>query len=270
VKKIFLFGNWKMNNGLEETKIFFKDLTAQICEDAVICDQLERSFLEVCIFPPFTSLYVGAEILAQNVKKGIFLGGQNGFYEDKGAFTGEISLPMLKETGCSHVLIGHSERRHIMGETDDLIHKKLQAALHHGLTPVLCFGETLSERESDLTFEVIERQILKAVNGLTKEEIKKTIWAYEPVWAIGTGRTASPENAEEACSYARTLLCNYGNIDIEGEGHRDVHILYGGSVKAANVVSLLEEPDIDGALIGGASITADSMLEIIHESLHRG
>jgi triosephosphate isomerase len=270
VKKIYLYGNWKMNNTIIETKKFFTELSEKICEDAVICDQIHRNFLEICIFPPFTLLQTGASVLTQGENDGICLGGQNAFYEEKGAFTGEISFPMLKEVGCSHVIIGHSERRHIMGETDEIVHKKLKAALGHNLCPVLCFGETLKEREKDMTFDVFRRQIQSAAEGLSPEEIKKTIWAYEPVWAIGTGRTASPENAEEACLFARELLAEISGIDDEMECHRDIHILYGGSVKAANVANLLDQPDIDGALIGGASLSASSMLDIIHQSLHRG
>jgi triosephosphate isomerase len=270
VKKIFLYGNWKMHNGIKETETFFKDLCEHVCEDVVICDFLSRNFLEICIFPPFTSLFMGARILGYMGKTGLFIGAQNGHYEEKGAFTGEISFPMVQELGCTRVLLGHSERRHIFNESNELINKKLKASLQRRLRPVLCIGETFSERESDLTFQVLENQINAAIKGLDKENIRNIIWAYEPVWAIGTGRTASPENAQEACCFARSVISKVVRDEGKDKTWNSIPILYGGSVKASNVAGLLEQPDIDGALIGGASLSVESMLEIVHAALHRG
>ena len=241
-KKIYLYGNWKMNNNYAETEKFLADFPA------VYEPYKNDSNLEVGIFAPFTSLWP----LSQGAKKiGIVYGAQNVYYEPKGAFTGEISIPMLKEYGVTHIILGHSERRHIFGESDELIAKKVKAVLDAGLTPVFCYGETLEERESGNTFTVMERQLKAAIKDLTPEEIKKIIYAYEPVWAIGTGKSATSEQAEEVCEWSRKLI-----------GDNSVVILYGGSVKGSNAKELLSMKDIDGALVGGASLKPESFLEI--------
>ena len=229
-KKIYLYGNWKMNNTYSETEKFFEEFTpayAPLKGDAN---------LEVGIFAPFTSLWP----LSQNV-----------YYEPKGAFTGEISIPMLKEYDVTHIIIGHSERRHIFLESDEVIAKKVKAVLDAGMTPVFCYGETLEERESGNTFTVMERQLKSAISSLTPAEVSKIIYAYEPVWAIGTGKTATPDQAEEVCGWSRKLI-----------GDDKVVILYGGSVKGSNAKELLSMKDIDGALVGGASLKPASFLEI--------
>ncbi|MBQ9405000.1 MAG: triose-phosphate isomerase, partial [Synergistaceae bacterium] len=207
-KKIYLYGNWKMNNTYSETEKFFAEFPG-------VYDPLKSdSGLEVGIFAPFTSLWP----LSQGAKKcGIVYGAQNVYYEPKGAFTGEISIPMLKEYGVTHIIIGHSERRHIFGESDELIAKKVKAVLDAGMIPVLCYGETLEERESGNTFTVMERQLKSAIKDLSPDEIAKIIYAYEPVWAIGTGKTATPDQAEEVCGWSRKLI-----------GNDNVVILYGG------------------------------------------
>ena len=241
-KKIYLYGNWKMNNTYSETEKFFAEFPA-------VYEPLKNdSGLEVGIFAPFTSLWP----LSQGAKKsGIVFGAQNVYYEPKGAFTGEISIPMLKEYDVTHIILGHSERRHIFGESDELIAKKVKAVLDAGMIPVLCYGETLEERESGNTFAVMERQLKSAIKDLSPDEISKIIYAYEPVWAIGTGKTATPDQAEEVCAWSRKLI-----------GNEKVVILYGGSVKGSNAKELLNMKDIDGALVGGASLKPASFLEI--------
>ncbi len=241
-KKIYLYGNWKMNNTFSETEKFFETFTPAY-------EPLKGDAnLEVGIFAPFTSLWA----LSQGAKKnGIVFGAQNVYYEAKGAFTGEISIPMLKEYGVTHVIIGHSERRHIFLESDEVIAKKVKAVLDAGMTPVFCYGETLEERESGNTFTVMERQLKSAIDPLTLEEVHKIIYAYEPVWAIGTGKTATPDQAEEVCAWSRDLIGDEGAV-----------ILYGGSVKGSNAKELLSMKDIDGALVGGASLKPASFLEI--------
>lgn len=218
---------------------------------SLVSDVNDRDIL-VC--PPFTALYpVGKELEGTNIA----LGGQNMFYEEQGAFTGEISPLMLKDVDCSYVILGHSERRHIFGETDELINKKVLSACSHGLIPILCVGETLEERESGRTKEVVERQIREGLKGFDSE--KDVVIAYEPVWAIGTGKTATPELAQEVHQFIRELLS-----DILGSEKADgTRILYGGSVKPENAKGLLEMPDIDGALVGGASLKAESFAKIV-------
>ncbi|MBQ7196701.1 MAG: triose-phosphate isomerase [Synergistaceae bacterium] len=238
-KKIYLYGNWKMNMTAAETKKFFDEF-AGVYKPA--------SDLEVGVFSPFTSLWA----LAEGAKKcGVVFGAQNAYYEAKGAFTGEVSIPMLAEIGVTHVILGHSERRHIFGEPDEMIAKKVKAVLDAGMIPVLCYGETLEEREGGNTFKVMERQLKSALEGLKPEEVAKIIYAYEPVWAIGTGKSATSEQAQEVCEWSRKLI-----------GDPKVVILYGGSVKGSNAKELLSMKDIDGALVGGASLKPGSFLEI--------
>lgn len=231
-----------MNNTYSETEKFFEEFPG------VYAPFKDDKNLEVGIFAPFTSLWplsVGAK------KAGIVYGAQNVYYEPKGAFTGEISIPMLKEYGVTHIILGHSERRHIFGESDELIAKKTKAVLDSGIIPVLCYGETLEEREAGNTFNVMERQLKSAISSLTPDEVKKIIYAYEPVWAIGTGKTATPYQAEEVCDWSRKLIAQPEAV-----------ILYGGSVKGSNAKELLSMKDIDGALVGGASLKPGSFLEI--------
>ena len=222
-----------------ETKKFFDEF-AGVYKPA--------SDLEVGVFSPFTSLWA----LAEGAKKsGVVFGAQNVYFEAKGAFTGEVSIPMLAEIGVTHVILGHSERRHIFGESDEMIAKKVKAVLDAGMIPVLCYGETLEEREAGNTFKVMERQLKSALSGLKPEEVAKIIYAYEPVWAIGTGKSATSAQAQEVCEWSRKLIAD-----------EKVVILYGGSVKGSNAKELLSMKDIDGALVGGASLKPASFLEI--------
>jgi triosephosphate isomerase len=191
---------------------------------------------------------------------GIALGAQDVYYESNGAFTGEVSTSMLTDIGCTFVILGHSERRHVIGETDSLINKKVHATLSAGLTPVVCVGELLEEREAGRTYEIVKSQIIGSLAGLTEGQILQTVIAYEPVWAIGTGKTASPEQAQEVHADLRKLLSERYNPQASGE----VRILYGGSVKPDNAGELMSQNDIDGALVGGASLNASSFAAIIN------
>lgn len=210
----------------------------------------QENKFEIIVCPPFTAIEKVIDIVRSSTIK---VGAQNVFYEDKGAFTGEISAEMLKSLGVNYVIIGHSERRHIFGECDETINKKIKKVLSFDMTPILCVGEKLEEREKDLTFNVIERQIKEALYGLTEEEVKKIVIAYEPVWAIGTGKVATPNQAQEVHKFIRDLLKEIYSSQLS----ECVTILYGGSIKSNNYLGLFTKPDIDGGLVGGASLTEE-------------
>ena len=210
----------------------------------------------VLVCPPFLSLAAVREALDGSP---IQVGAQDVHWEPKGAFTGEVSHAMLKDVGCSAVLLGHSERRHVMGETNEMINRKVKASLAAGFLTVVCVGELLEERNMGVTREVVERQIGKGLEGLTPEEVAKLVIAYEPVWAIGTGKTATPRQASEVHHYLRKLITQKSGEAV-GQG---IRILYGGSVSPENVKELMAEEDIDGALVGGASLKVDSFLKIV-------
>lgn len=212
--------------------------------------------VEVAVCPPFTVLTAVASELGDS---GIALGAQNMYWETEGAFTGEISPIMLKEIGCKYVVLGHSERRQYFGETDKMVNMKVKAALMHDLLPIVCVGESLEQREAGITQKVIKTQILGSLADLSPQEIERLVIAYEPVWAIGTGRTASNEDAQEVNGYIRQLLAEIAGREFAGR----VRIQYGGSVKPENAAGLMSQPDIDGALVGGASLKADSFAGII-------
>jgi len=239
-------GNWKMYKTRDEART----LTRAIREGSG-----DLTGREVVIAPPFTALSAAADEIRGS---GIVLAAQNVHWEDKGAFTGEISLPMLKDAGCGMVILGHSERRQYFGETDELVNRKARAVLNAGLRPIICIGETLSERESRKHEYSVSKQLEGGLDGLTDEDLFRIIFAYEPVWAIGTGRTASPETAQEMHGYIRGRL-----FEKFGKNAETVRILYGGSVKPDNIDALMQQPDIDGALVGGACLEAESFLRII-------
>jgi len=248
MRKKVIAGNWKMNKNLNETISLIKEiklaaLTLSGKAEAIIC-------------PPFTSLETAAGLLKESAVK---LGAQNMHFEESGAFTGEISASMLKSVGTEYVILGHSERRTIFGETDQIINKKIKKALSSGLKPIFCVGETLEERETDKTEKVIEKQVVDGLAGITAEEMKGIIVAYEPVWAIGTGRNATPQQAEDVHVFIRTLIMKLYSEEV-ADG---TIIQYGGSVKPDNSKELLSMPNIDGALVGGACLKADSFIEII-------
>jgi triosephosphate isomerase len=257
-KKIYLYGNWKMNMTRSETGAFMEAFAAALAASPELAGALGKT-LEVAVFPPFTSIAAAIDAAGGNKGTAPFVGAQNVYFEPKGAFTGEISIPMLKDAGCTHVILGHSERRHIFGEPDDLIAKKVKAVLDAGLVPVLCYGETLGEREANRTEEVVSRQLRTALAGLPAGELKKIIYAYEPVWAIGTGKSATANEAQEVCAYSMKLIA-----ELAGSTQETISpvVLYGGSVNADNAKELLSMDAIDGALVGGASLKADSFLQI--------
>jgi triosephosphate isomerase len=247
-------GNWKMHGGIAEAR----ELASGVR------DGLKRPRgVEVALCPPFTSLPVVAEVLAGSP---IVWGAQNCHWEDKGAFTGEIAPGMLVELGCRLVILGHSERRSIFRETDEEINRKVAAALRHGLQPLLCVGETEEERRQGLTFTVVEGQLRAGWAGLAADQIARSVLAYEPVWAIGTGVNATPAQAAEVHGYLRGIVSELASKEIA----QSLRILYGGSVKADNAAALIQEPDIDGALVGGASLQAQSFITIARKSASRG
>jgi len=241
-------GNWKMNNNLSESKELISKLLAGLKNSNLNC--------EVVICPPFTSLSEASSMLKGSTIK---LGAQNLHQEENGAFTGEVSAKMLLSAGCEFVIIGHSERRNIFMESDELINKKIQRTIKNNLKPIFCVGELLKEREKNITEQVIKTQVLKGLENFSTEELKSLIIAYEPVWAIGTGKTATPQQAEEVHNFIRNLIGNR----FSKEFAENLRILYGGSVKPDNSKELLSQKNIDGALVGGACLKADSFLNII-------
>jgi triosephosphate isomerase len=215
---------------------------------------------QLVVIPPFTALSEASK-LAQGSPVGV--GGQNVYWEDKGAFTGEICGPMLKDAGCGYALVGHSERRQFFGETDTSVNRKTRAALRHGLSPIVCIGESLEEREAGKTIAKIKTQLDEGLREMTREDMGRIVLAYEPIWAIGTGRTATPGQAEEVHTFIRNDLAEkYGNPTAAY-----AIILYGGSVKPANAYDLFKEKNIDGFLVGGASLEAGSFIQIAREAL---
>ena len=248
MRRKVIAGNWKMNNDLSESQNLISKLVSGLSNEKVNCD--------VIVCPPYTSLSEANSLLKNSIVK---LGAQNMYFEESGAFTGEISASMLKSTGCEFVILGHSERRTIFGETDQVINKKVKKALLSSLLPIFCVGETLEERESGVTNDIIKRQVTEGLKDISSDDMKKIIIAYEPVWAIGTGKTASPQQAEDVHAFIRGLVKSlYSNEIAEG-----LIIQYGGSVKPDNAKELLFQADIDGALVGGACLKAESFIGII-------
>ena len=248
MRRKIIAGNWKMNNDLKETQNLITKLAAGLSGESINCD--------VIICPPYTSLSEAYSLIKDTKIK---LGAQNMYFETTGAFTGEISAEMLKSVGCEYVILGHSERRTIFGESDQIINKKLKKALSAGLKPIFCVGELLEEREANITEKVIQRQVIEGLNDISGEEMAKIVIAYEPVWAIGTGKTASPEQAQDVHEFIRELIkAKYDQSVAE-----NIVIQYGGSVKPDNAKDLLSRKDIDGALVGGACLKADSFIGII-------
>ncbi|MDP6686342.1 MAG: triose-phosphate isomerase, partial [Candidatus Omnitrophota bacterium] len=193
----------------------------------------------------------------------IMLGAQDMYWEAQGAFTGEISAAMLKDAGCRYVIVGHSERRHIFGETDEDVNKKLKVVLKHGMIPIMCVGEKLDERDGAITNEVLERQLTNGLKDMAKDEVQRIIIAYEPVWAIGTGRTATPQQAQDAHKFIRDFI----KTSYDNEASLKVRIQYGGSVKPDNIAKLMAQEDVDGALVGGASLDVNSFTEIVKKAI---
>jgi len=242
-----IVGNWKMNLTTKEAASLVEKLKSRLSDIGEV---------EVAVCPPFTSLETVAEKCRES---GIYVGAQNMFWEDQGAYTGEISPVMLKDLGCSYVILGHSERRQFFGETNENVSRKVKSALKHKIIPIICVGETLSQREAGETDRVCREQLMESLKGVDNLEGDEIVIAYEPVWAIGTGRTASPKDADHVANFIRVILANtYSTRTAE-----KVRILYGGSVKPENIVEFIAQPNIDGALVGGASLKADSFGEIV-------
>jgi len=248
MRKKIIAANWKMNMTISESESFLEDFRLDV-EDV--------SGVDIVIAPPFTALAKMSELLGGSQK--IRLGAQNFYYEKSGAYTGEISATQLRELFVRYVIIGHSERRQIFGETDELINKKVAVALASELKPILCVGETLEEREAGKEKEILERQLRGGLAGVSAEDLIDTVIAYEPVWAIGTGKTATSAQAQDAHAHVRAVLA-----ELSDQATADkVRIQYGGSVKPANAKELLSQPDIDGALVGGASLEPRGFSEIV-------
>lgn len=244
----FIAGNWKMYKTCQEAV----DAAARLVQLTSDVDSID-----IMIAPPFTALSNVSDII-RNTR--IHLGAQNLFWEKEGAFTGEVSAPMLVSSGCQYAIIGHSERRQYFGETDDAVNKKIRAAGAAGLTPILCVGETETQRDDKKTFSVLDKQIQKGLENQILDEHHPLVIAYEPVWAIGTGKTATPDQVQEVHAFLRELLGHkFGKMIADA-----TRILYGGSVKPDNVSELMALPDVDGALVGGASLQPESFSKIIH------
>jgi len=247
MRKKVIAGNWKMNKDINESQNLVSGILSGLGNDTK-CD--------VIVCPPFTSLSEVYELIKNTQVK---LGAQNMHYEESGAFTGEISSSMLKSVGCEYVIVGHSERRTIFGENDEMINKKIIKAVESELKVIFCIGESLEQREEGITNEVVKKQIVNGLVNLASDDLSNIIIAYEPIWAIGTGKTASPEQAQEVHSFIRGLIEQI----YSKESSEDLVIQYGGSVKPENAATLLIQQDIDGALVGGACLKADSFLSII-------
>ncbi|MDZ7264099.1 MAG: triose-phosphate isomerase [candidate division KSB1 bacterium] len=243
-------GNWKMNKTNAEAAAFASDLKTKIAS-------IQKTEMVVC--PPFTALTIVAEKLQGSRVK---VGAQNLFWESSGAFTGEISTEMLESAGCHYVIIGHSERRQYFGETNQSVNKKIKQTLRSRLIPICCIGETLQQRQNNQTEPVVRTQIIEGLEGITAEQVQRMVIAYEPVWAIGTGVTATPEQAEEVHHFIRELL----RMQYNDQTAATVPVLYGGSVKPDNIRELISKPNIDGALIGGASLNVDGFVQMIKVS----
>lgn len=244
----FIAANWKMHKTIDEAVNLVKELKA------ALPDLPDRA---VVIAPPFTALQAVASELKGSQ---IHLSAQNLHYAEQGAFTGEVSAAMLLDAGCRYVIIGHSERRHIFGEDDEFINKKLKSAIEHGLKPIFCIGETLDERESGITFDILQQQIGEGLNNISTNDIGSVVVAYEPVWAIGTGKTATPKEAQDAHQFIRACIQMFYDQTV---ADRTV-ILYGGSVNPENISDLMAQKDVNGALVGGASLKSDSFVKIVN------
>jgi triosephosphate isomerase len=250
MRETLIAGNWKMFKTVQETVFYIKELRGLVHH---VHD------VRVVIAPPFTSVHAAAEA-ARNTN--IEIAAQDVFWEREGAFTGEVSATMIREAGASYVIIGHSERRTHFGETDLHVNRKLLATLAADLIPIVCIGETLEQREANQTLDVLDQQVRQGFDNVTAEQVEGLVIAYEPVWAIGTGRNATPEQAQEAHAHIRTRLRQW----FGAQAAERCHILYGGSVKPDNIESLIAQPDVDGALVGGASLDVRAFTEIVQKS----
>ena len=248
MRKQIIAGNWKMHTDLAEATILVEGIKAALAEGEVS--------REVVVCPPFTGLSTVADLIEDT---DVRLGAQNMYFEPKGAFTGEVSPLMLTDVGCHYVILGHSERREYFSESDALINQKIKVAFQYDLIPILCVGESLAQREANETQSFIDSQLTAGLEGLTAEQVSQMVIAYEPIWAIGTGKTATAEQAGEVCTAIRAKVAAL----FDAATAEALRIQYGGSVKGSNAKEILSQPDIDGALVGGASLKADDFMAII-------
>jgi len=250
IRTPFIAGNWKMYKTVDETVKYVKEFRSLV---------KDIQGVEIVLAPPFTALHAAAEA-ARN--SNVAMAAQDMHWEREGAFTGQVSGPMIREAGAEYVIVGHSERRTHFGDTNATVNRKVAAAFASGLIPIMCIGETLDQRERRETFEVLDRQVQQGLDGMTAEQVGQLVIAYEPVWAIGTGRTATAEQAAEAHAHIRGRLRQWFGSEVA----ELCHVLYGGSVKPDNIVQLLAQPDVDGALVGGASLDIRGFVEIVSRS----
>ena len=250
MRKPLIAGNWKMFKTVHETALYVKELRALV---------RDARGVDVVVAPPFTSLHVATE----NARgTNIEIAAQDLYWEREGPFTGEVSGPMIRDTGADYVVVGHSERRTRFGETDVMVNRKIRAAVSAELTPIACIGETLEQRDANQTLAVLDEQLRVGFDGLTAAQLQEIVIAYEPVWAIGTGRNATPAQAQEAHAHIRSRVRQW----FGGDAAEHCRILYGGSVKPDNIRSLITQPDVDGALVGGASLDARAFSDIVHQA----
>ena len=250
MRKPLIAGNWKMYKTVHETALYIKELRALV---------RDARGVDIVVATPFTALPTASELTRGT---NIETAAQNLFWEREGAFTGEISAAMIREAGADYVIVGHSERRTLFGETDVMVNRKLRAALGAGLAAIACIGETIEQRDANQTLSVLDEQLRVGFDALTAAELQELVVAYEPVWAIGTGRNATPEQAQEAHAHIRGRLRQW----FGGDAAEQCRILYGGSVKPDNIESLIKQPDVDGALVGGASLDARAFSVIVHQA----
>jgi len=255
MRRKIVAGNWKMNKTVDEAVDLVRSLKEKLASGPV-------DDVDVVVCPPYVDLVSVRDVIAGSK---IGLGAQNVYWEDAGAYTGEISAGMLLSAGCGYVIVGHSERRQYFGETNATVNKRLKKAFAAGLVPILCVGERLEQRQAGITRAVVEIQVREGLADISADQVKRMIIAYEPVWAIGTGINATPEQAQEVHRFIRELLADMFGEDVANA----VRIQYGGSVKPANAAELMSQPDVDGALVGGASLKADSFYEIVRAASQR-
>jgi triosephosphate isomerase len=257
VRKPLISGNWKMHHNHFEAIQTVQKLGYRL-------DKEDFEFVDVSVHPPFTDIR-SVQTTVESDRLKILIGAQNCYWDEKGAFTGEISPVFLQKLSVSLVIVGHSERRELFGETDEHVNKKVKAVIKHDMTPIMCVGETLSEREEGLADEKVLNQLKAGLSGVSAEQVAAMVIAYEPIWAIGTGKTATTEDAQAMCGLIRTSV---GDL-VGGEAAAGVRIQYGGSVKPNNIAELMGAPDIDGALVGGASLDPDDFAKIAQYRLHQ-
>ena len=255
-RKRIISGNWKMHHNHFEAIQVVQKLS-------YLLDKDDYGAVDVSVHPPFTDIRSIQTVIESDRMK-ILIGAQNSHWEDKGAFTGEVAPPMLAKLNVTHVIVGHSERREYFGETDETVNKKTKAVLVQGMTPIVCCGETLEEREAGAAESKVEGQIRAGLSGVTNEHVASLVIAYEPIWAIGTGRTATSGDAQAMCAHIRRVV----GAEFGAEAAASVRIQYGGSVKPGNIAELMGQPDVDGALVGGASLDADEFAAIVQYRNH--